>query len=404
MSDPVMTPGASIEETDIAILGGGCAGLALARELARSAEGPRVIVIEPRDAYGNDRTWCFWAPDTHPMVSPATHTWTSWRLSGGGREIVHDTEKLPYRMVQASTYYSDALSIIQASPRVDLRRGTRVTRSTVSAEGVLIETDKGAFHARYAIDTRPPPQERLAQSPLLQVFSGADVSFDRAVLSPGEAGLMRDLEGDREAPEAGVRFTYILPYSDREGLVETTRFVPSWIEPSTLDEALEADLARISGSTGYKIQRRERAVLPMGLPPESPPDSGRLIRAGTAGGALRASTGYGFLAIQHWASLCARRLYAGRPPLPPQPPPGPRAFLDATFLRAVRARPDRAPGYLLATAGALRPVAFARFMSDRATPGDWLRVMAALPKFPLAAAAAAELLGLPQPRPKGGGA
>ncbi len=401
MTDPDTPSPAGVEETDIAILGGGCAGLALARELARGADGPRVVVVEPRPAYGNDRTWCFWAPDTHPMSALADHTWATWRLSGGDRSLVHETARLPYRMVRASTYYSDALALIQASPRVELRRGTQVKRSEIAGDGVLIETDRGSLRARYAIDTTPPPRERLARSPLLQVFSGAEVAFDRPVFAPGEAGLMRDLSGDANAPEAGVRFTYVLPFSDREGLVETTRFVPAWMEPAKLDGELEADLARMSGGSGYRVQRRERAILPMGLPSEAPPDSGRLVRAGMAGGALRASTGYGFLAIQTWASHCARRLYAGRPPLPPQPPPPARAFLDATFLRAVRARPHRAPAYLLGTAGALGPMAFARFMSDRATPVDWLRVMIALPKVPLASAAFAELLGLPQPVPGG---
>ena len=40
-------------DTDVAILGGGCAGLSLAVRLATS--GLRVTVIEPRLGYGDDR-------------------------------------------------------------------------------------------------------------------------------------------------------------------------------------------------------------------------------------------------------------------------------------------------------------------------------------------------------------
>jgi len=50
---------------DLAILGGGCAGLSLARELAANQVKRSVIVIEPRQAYEDDRSWCFWAADQH---------------------------------------------------------------------------------------------------------------------------------------------------------------------------------------------------------------------------------------------------------------------------------------------------------------------------------------------------
>ena len=55
------------------ILGGGCAGLSLALRLA-DGHFPyqKVIIIEKRDAYHNDRTWCFWDEnDTPPKGHPS---------------------------------------------------------------------------------------------------------------------------------------------------------------------------------------------------------------------------------------------------------------------------------------------------------------------------------------------
>ena len=72
---------------DLAILGGGCAGLSLARDIARLAPqtsgGRRVVVLEPRLRYENDRTWCGWflADETQdPLVS---RRWPAWRFSLG---------------------------------------------------------------------------------------------------------------------------------------------------------------------------------------------------------------------------------------------------------------------------------------------------------------------------------
>ncbi len=46
---------------DLLILGGGCAGLSLASRLAEfGKDAPKVLIIEQRESYTNDRTWCFW--------------------------------------------------------------------------------------------------------------------------------------------------------------------------------------------------------------------------------------------------------------------------------------------------------------------------------------------------------
>ncbi len=66
---------------DVIILGGGCAGLALARELANRQFGGEVIIFEPRREYTDDRSWCFWADPGHPDTRLARHRWRRWESS-----------------------------------------------------------------------------------------------------------------------------------------------------------------------------------------------------------------------------------------------------------------------------------------------------------------------------------
>ena len=49
------------QETDFAVLGGGMAGLQIAVSLSRSLKGSgqNVTVVEPRETYEDDRTFCF---------------------------------------------------------------------------------------------------------------------------------------------------------------------------------------------------------------------------------------------------------------------------------------------------------------------------------------------------------
>ena len=47
---------------DLLVIGAGCAGLSLARELTRQSGATtklRVALLEPRETFSNDRTWCF---------------------------------------------------------------------------------------------------------------------------------------------------------------------------------------------------------------------------------------------------------------------------------------------------------------------------------------------------------
>jgi len=47
-------------DLDLLILGGGCAGLSLGDRLAEQPSRPGgTMIIEARQAYVNDRTWCF---------------------------------------------------------------------------------------------------------------------------------------------------------------------------------------------------------------------------------------------------------------------------------------------------------------------------------------------------------
>ena len=52
---------------DLIIIGGGCAGLSLARRLIEDESTLRVLILEHRDAYSDDRTWCFWENSDHSL-------------------------------------------------------------------------------------------------------------------------------------------------------------------------------------------------------------------------------------------------------------------------------------------------------------------------------------------------
>ena len=76
----------SARDFDIAILGSGCAGLSLACALVeRGLGGRRLIVVEPRQQFVRDRTWCNWQVESHPFDEAVAHSWRRWTVRHRGR-------------------------------------------------------------------------------------------------------------------------------------------------------------------------------------------------------------------------------------------------------------------------------------------------------------------------------
>ena len=80
--------GMSQPDVDIAILGGGCAGLSVAVRLA--ARGRSLHVIEPRETYFEDRAWSFWRTAHDPFEDCVRRSWAAWDVDGPGGTVHRD--------------------------------------------------------------------------------------------------------------------------------------------------------------------------------------------------------------------------------------------------------------------------------------------------------------------------
>jgi len=371
---------------DLIILGGGCAGLAVARELSLRRHRLQVLVVETRGAYSDDRTWCFWTPGPEGLRPASRAQWAQWRWSCGESSITHQPRRWRYHMVSSADYYADALAAIQHSDGVRLMLGTGAGAVSVEHGLCHVETTAGATRSRFVIDTRPPAPESIRTAPVAQLFSGVEVEVDRDVFDPGVATLM----GDMRAGEGRLGFDYILPFSARHALIERTVFTTAAENPALLDGACLARVEQLCGP-GARIIRPERGWLPMGLPC-APRASGPVIRAGLPAGSLRPSSGYAFKRIQRWAAACADSLVSTGAPCAEFTDPVALQWMDRVFLRAMTQGFAHAPEDFLRIARALNGDRFARFMSDEATWADWARIIFALPKTRYLAAAASLML------------
>lgn len=369
------------ERSELVILGGGCAGLSLARQLAilekRGHAIPETTILEPREDYVHDRTWCFWQPAHAPVDTRITCEWDRWSFSeSGGNRIFHEGGEWRYRCLPSGRFYREATRWIQASSRIRLQSATPVLSATDGEDGDhRIETTGGSMKAAMVVDTRPPATG--AKPVLLQQFIGVEGEGPLPMEDPACVGLMDNMRQD----EHGFLFHYLLPFSENRFLLEVTRFTPEKVPW----DRMEKDLAAAQQEWGFSRTvetRREKGIIPMGLPMPKQPAGPRWAVAGTRGGAIRPATGYAFQRIAAWAESCARAIVENGCVLSQPCFPRSIRWMDDLFLRLLRRKPELGPQLFMRFAGRLSPGQSVRFLSNKPNLYDKWRVVRSLPAQP----------------------
>jgi len=252
-----------------------------------------------------------------------------------------------------------------------------------------VTTPAGSYTASAVVDTRPARAPRQGDALLWQSFLGVEVESSRGVFNARQVTLMDfgDISGPR------MVFTYILPFSAHRALVEITEFSPDAVVPGMLQPLLRGALERLALGADSRTVRTEAGVLPMGMMGAAGGvgrGDGRwsYVQAGVAGGGARSCTGYAFQRIQRWAERCAGHLMEHGSPVGHGKDLATMAFLDHLFLRVLRDRPQLAPRLFTQLFGEAATGSVLRFLGDRATAADVLRVVAALPPGPFVKALA----------------
>lgn len=366
---------APTKRIDLAIIGGGCAGLSLARELAERQNAQSVMIIEPRKHYQDDRSWCFWAPRQHAHSHMVSHLWSAWLFGQQGHPNEQRSSlKNPYQYIRSSDFYRKSLESIAQSPMIEIRLDESVTSVERVQDGWHIETDRDNVFASNVIDTRPPAKEQLTQATLYQCFLGVEIEHEYEIYNNSST---IELMTEMQVINGDFCFTYLLPFSKNHLLIEHTIFSAQPLTAASLQESIDL-LLKNRGLNNTSILRTEYGILPMGLP-EIKTD---LPRAGMGGGALRPSSGYGFMRIQRWAKLCATRFDEQGTVVPQTVSGSLPQKMDQLFLTVLRSQPELAPLLFKQLLGRSETERFIRFMNDQANVFDYLNIVASLPKTP----------------------
>jgi len=395
---------------DIVIVGGGLSGLALAEQLAAPEFSHlKVLVLESRVEYVHDRTWSYWRTHDSPHAHLERQRWTQWRVSGNGKGCtVHgalSAGQAQYCTVEAGAFYRHVLLAIGKCQHVQLMLGTPVheirdaqaevpgrvgTPSVLTAKGQRIS-------AQWVFDARPPLAPAVPVAPpsnnLVQQFVGWEVHTQTDVFDTDCVHLM-----DFVPCNQGLHFFYVLPYSPRNALVESTWVSPASHRPDYRQE-LNRYLARCFGVTAFETPYQEHGVLAL---QHRPPPPGRSVRTlGRGAGTLRPATGYAYLdTLAHSRAIAESlgRHPRGAPLALWQPPSFKRSpldnWMDKVFLRVLQNDWQQAVDYFLQMFSRTDSKTLVAFLSGQASLAQRLKVARVLPAMPFIRSALAGVVDL----------
>lgn len=317
---------------DIAVLGGGLAGLSALYhlQLAGKLAGKSVVLVDPegrKDAH--DRSWSFWEEEPGPFEELVYHRWPLVTVHDSERNLDCDISPYVYKLIRSTEFYAHVNGVID-----EVAGLKRVAAKAEHVEAVGEEVHFTAGGAAYAADLafsslplhlRP---RRIKEPYLDQHFRGWFVETKEDTFDPGRAALM-----DFRTPQHGeARFFYVMPFSKRKALVEIAIFSNNHLTVPEYDALLKTYIYDYWTEGGYAITHTEGGNIPMTTYP-FPVRDRNLIYIGMRGGATRPSTGYTFLALQRQLTKLARSF----PDLTNIDPwPTRHIMYDATLLRILQ--------------------------------------------------------------------
>ena len=164
-------------DIELLILGGGCAGLSLAMQLARFDERiPKTLILEQRSRYKNDRTWCFWGDEKTPFAALASHRWRAVSVANSDKTVRVECASSSYRMLASDHFYSAAVEALSKTSKIQLQMDSQLLSEPQFKDGRWnVQTSNGAFSSAMVVDTRPTAPVANDSALMWQSFLGQEI-------------------------------------------------------------------------------------------------------------------------------------------------------------------------------------------------------------------------------------
>ncbi len=299
---------------DFAIVGAGAAGLNLARTIISDPffDEARVIMLDKEIKDKNDRTWCFWEKGSGQWDTIIEHQWEKGLFFSPEHNLELDLLPYTYKKLRSHDLYETMHNQIGKAANMQWVR-RHVLDITETRKHVLIHTKEGPISAGHCFDSRIDSgfsNENDGWTRILQHFKGWIVKFEQPVFDPGVFTMM----DFRLRHENSTSFMYVLPTSEKEGLIEFTVFNDTLLDKAIYESYIRKYIDQYFPGVGYTIVEKEYGVIPMSNYPFHKASTEKITKIGTAGSWVRPSSGYSFKNAERSSKKIVANIKYNRPP------------------------------------------------------------------------------------------
>lgn len=294
-----------------AIVGGGLAGLQLAYQISNDVffKGKKIIIIDPSDKTENDKTWCFWEKGKGNWDHLIHKSWSKAEFISSEAKETLDLKPYSYKMLRSLDFYNFIKEKLERSEDItfvkdEILKIDQITRTAIGKNS--------QYTATHFFDSRPPEQylKDKKSAKIYQHFKGWKIRTENGNFDERKF-IMMDY---RIKYQNSTSFTYVLPVSKNEALIEFTFFTPFTVKDAEYDKYLQRYISEILKIDDFKVTEIEKGMIPMTDFPFHKGNTEHLTKIGTAGGWVKASSGYSFKNTEKKIDLLINNIKSGLQP------------------------------------------------------------------------------------------
>ena len=234
----------------------------------------------------------------------------------------------------------------------------------------IIKTNKDLFLGKIIFDSLV--KTKPSKSSIYQHFFGVEIETKKEVFNNKILDLMNfDCKQDN-----GLHFFYILPFTNKKALIETTWYSNKIKTRREYQDEIQTYL-KLHNIEG-KITFTEFGVIPLNFQNTNYATNIR-VPIGTAGNLTRLSTGYTFQAIQTFSQSLALSLKQYKKIIIPSARPKKYNFLDEILLHVIRNNPKRMPSIFFNLFKKNNPKTIINFLTDRSNFIEDIKIISTMP-------------------------
>jgi lycopene beta-cyclase len=359
---------------DLIVIGAGLSSLMFLKQYLKKTNDQKILLLEQKDNINSDQTFCVWDGPGLPSVTDEFQLnpkkiWKKIVLSSLNYEIKRDTQLYSYVCFDGK----EALESLSSScnEKITTIKNEKVSQIDSDENIQVVTTNSSTHFGKIIVDSRNNIKQQEIKSPLIhQAFVGSEIELTKERFNPDEVTLMSFIKKENQ-----IEFIYILPFTKKRALVETTVFS---IEPDL--KAIENTHKEILKTyEPYRKIRQEKAIIPMVV--ISPFEEKRILKIGIGGGMMRASSGYSMRRVANWAiKIGERRLSEDNISTFRHRSNKWLNYLDKIFLNVILKYPEKGPYLFMKLFKRAKMPPLIRFLSDKPSGADLINILLCMPK------------------------